>query len=190
MGNVNVRYGVDTIAFVADSLGLRKGYGLVCQPGSADCCIIAGECSGGEVVVDFLNPAQSVLQVFNDAFGYEIAGEDDAVIGDPVVAFQALFPAIDDTVVVHEGKVLGYVCLTCADLVDDFLYRAFPFTEYPEDFQSHGFRQQLESVGDGFKHLVRHIQIPLLNFVFGNRNRFTHNNPVSWAGLLIPALAV
>jgi len=137
-----------------------------------------GKVSGGKIVIDLLNPAQSVLKVFNDAFRYEIAGEDDAVIGYAVITLQSLFAAVDHAIVVHEGEMLGNVCLACADFVDNLLNRAFPFAENPQNFQPHGFRQQFEAVGDGFKHLVRHIQIPLLNFVFGNRNRFTHNNPV------------
>jgi len=54
---------------------------------------------------DFLQPAQPVLKIFYNAFGYEVTGEDDAVVSNAVIAFQSVLSPVYNSIVVHQGKV-------------------------------------------------------------------------------------
>lgn len=128
----------------------------------------------GKSAFDFLKPAKPVLKIFHDAFGYEIACEDNTVISNAVVAFQALFPAVYNTVVVHQGEMFRNVGLTCADFVDDFLDSSFSFAECSENFKTHWLRKQLESVGDCYQHLFGHSKIPFFYLFFVNSDFIAH----------------
>lgn len=131
--------------------------------------------SGGHAAVDLLDPAQAILKVLDDAFRNQEAGIDDAVVRNPVIAFQPLLSPVDDAVVVHEGEVLRNVCLACADFIDDFLYGMLTIAERSEYLQPHGFGEQLESVRNGLEHFIGHVEMPFLDVFFGNRNCFAHD---------------
>jgi len=136
-------------------------------------------CQSDMIGIDVLHPAESVLKSFNDALRAQIARIDNAVISNPVIAFQALFSTVHNTIVMQQGKMFRNVCLSGIDLIDNLLNCMLPFTENAQYFQSHRLRKQLESIGNSFKHFIRHIEIPLFYFLFSDGNGFFHDNLVA-----------